>query len=93
MDQLQGTAFLEAYNMLRGGGQITEVEGKKAEAAMARLRTAQSEADYRAALMDFRNAVETGISKLEARAGTTAFKPQAGGDDLSAEERAYLGVE
>lgn len=93
MDQLQGTAFLEAYNMLRGGGQITEVEGKKAEGAMARLRTAQSEADYRAALMDFRDAVETGIAKLEARAGTTAFKPQAGGDDLSAEERAYLGVE
>lgn len=93
MDQLQGTAFLEAYNMLRGGGQITEVEGKKAESAMARLRTAQSEADYRAALLDFRDAVETGISKLEARAGTTAFKPQAGGDDLSAEERAYLGME
>lgn len=94
MDQLQGTAFLEAYNMLRGGGQITEVEGKKAESAMARLRTAQNEADYRAALMDFRDAVETGISKLEARAGTTAFKSQAGGgDDLSAEERAYLGGE
>lgn len=77
MDQLQGSAFLEAYNMLRGGGQITEVEGKKAEDAMARLKVAQNEQDYRAALMDFRDAVETGIRKLEANAGATAFRPQA----------------
>lgn len=92
MDQLQGTAFLEAYNMLRGGGQITEVEGKKAEAAMARLKTAQNEEDYRAALMDFRNAVETGIRKLEARAGGTAFRPEET-DGLSDDEMKYLGLQ
>jgi hypothetical protein len=77
MDQLQGSAFLEAYNMLRGGGQITEVEGKKAEDAMARLKKAQGEEDYRVALQDFRDAVETGIRKLEARSGATAFRPDA----------------
>lgn len=71
MDQLQGAAFLEAYNMLRNGGQITEVEGVKAENAMARLRAAQNETDYRSALQDFRDAVETGLAKLEARSKAT----------------------
>jgi hypothetical protein len=55
--QLVGSAFLEAYNGLRGGGQITEVEGKKAEDAIARLGTAQTDADFRQALLDFREAV------------------------------------
>lgn len=57
--------------MLRNGGQITEVEGVKAENAMARLRAAQNETDYRSALQDFRDAVETGLAKLEARSKAT----------------------
>lgn len=69
IEQLQGSAFLEAYNGLRGGGQITEVEGKQAKEAMARLNTAQTDADYRQALMDFKDAVERGYAKLAARAG------------------------
>ncbi len=81
MDQLKGTAFLEAYNMLRGGGQITEIEGQKAQDAMFRMQAAQSEEDYRAALADFRSAVETGIAKIEARSETTTAPavPAAGG--------------
>jgi hypothetical protein len=69
MQQLQGAAFLEAYNMLRGGGQITEVEGQKAEAAIARLNQAQSEQDFLEALREYEDAVRTGIQKLEAQAG------------------------
>ena len=72
VEQLKGTAFLEAYNGLRGGGQITEVEGKKAEDAMARLETAQNDADYLKALKDFRDAVVVGYQKLAARAGGQA---------------------
>jgi hypothetical protein len=69
MQQLQGTAFLEAYNMLRGGGQITEAEGQKAERAIARLNQAQSEQDFLEALREFEDAVRIGIQKLEAQAG------------------------
>jgi hypothetical protein len=69
LDQLQGSAFLEAYNMLRGGGQITEIEGQKAENAMARLNTAQNEQDFLQALNEFEDAIRTGIKKLEAQAG------------------------
>lgn len=75
MDQLQGGAFLQARQLLKGGGAITDYEGQKAEAAFSRLRTAQSEADYRDALDDFYNAVEVGLRKLEQQAGVQQSQP------------------
>ena len=42
---------------MKGGGQITEIEGQKGEAAIARLRTAQSEPEFLEALQDFRELV------------------------------------
>lgn len=68
-NQIKGRAFLEAYSMLKGGGQITEVEGLKAEQAMARLDRATSEQEFRRALADFRDAVQAGIQKLRQKAG------------------------
>lgn len=98
IDQLQGGAFLQAYNILRGGGQITEVEGNKAQAAMLRMNTAQSVDDFKKALMDFQDAVDTGLAKLNATAGasgygSTAPAQAAPTDGLTAEERAYLGLQ
>jgi len=83
LDQLQGTAFLEAYNMLKGGGAITEIEGIKAERAMARLNTAMNEKDFLEALNEFEDAIRTGVEKLKAQSqvGATsqgAAAPQAG---------------
>lgn len=69
MDQIGGQSFLQAYNALRGGGQITEVEGKKATEAMARLNTAQSEADYRQALGELRTIVQNGLARARQKAG------------------------
>jgi hypothetical protein len=82
LDQARGTAFLEAYNGLRGGGQITEIEGKKAEDALARLNQAVSETDFKRALRDFREAVELGYQKLATRAGQGGGMPapQTGGE-------------
>ena len=37
MEQIRGKNFLTAYQQLKGGGAITEIEGTKAEAAQARL--------------------------------------------------------
>lgn len=70
--QLQGKAFLDAYATLKGGGQITEVEGAKAQSARARMDRAQSESDFIAALKDFRDAVKTGVHKLREKAGVSA---------------------
>lgn len=75
--QLQGQAFLQAYNLLKGGGAITDIEGKKAEAAMARLDRAQSEDVFKEALKDFRDAIESGVAKLKARAGAGIATPTA----------------
>lgn len=60
-NQLKGQTFLQAYNSLKGGGAITEVEGTKAENAIARLDKAQSTEEFTAALKDLRDVVDRGL--------------------------------
>jgi len=67
-DQLQGGAFLQARQLLKGGGAITDYEGRKAEEAFARLNKAQSPADFKAALDDFNYFVQQGVKKLQSQA-------------------------
>jgi len=57
-NQIKGKAFLAAFESLKGGGQITEIEGMKAEQATARLDLAQDEADYKIALEDLRDIIQ-----------------------------------
>jgi hypothetical protein len=64
IDQIKGGAFLQAFESLKGGGQITELEGQKAEAAQSRLNTAQSEEDFRDALNEFRFYIDQGVRRL-----------------------------
>lgn len=75
--QLEGQAFLQAFESLKGGGQITEIEGQKATQAIGRLDTAQSADDYREALTDLKEVLEA----AKARAGQQPLK--APGADLS----------
>ena len=79
IEQLKGSAFLEAFEQLKGGGAIQEREGEKATAAIARLDTAQSEADYLAALDDLdklmTGALET--ARTKAQGGSNAAPAQA----------------
>jgi flagellar protein FlgJ len=87
-NQLKGRAFLQAYGILRGGGQITEVEGAKAQDAMARMDRAQDESTFRTALEDFRDAVKTGVEKMRERAGqVTAPQGDVQGDQPKAAVR------
>jgi len=78
-EQLTGVSFLSAYQMLKGGGAITDIEGQKAGAAMARLNRAQGEAEAKQALLDFKEAVDTGLRKLRraANGGTDPDTPVA----------------
>jgi flagellar protein FlgJ len=69
IDQLAGGAFLQARTLLKGGGQITDFEGRKAEQAYIRLNQAQSPEDFKAALDDFNEAVQSGLAKLAAQSG------------------------
>lgn len=83
MDQVGGQAFMQAFNALKGAGQITEQEGAKASAAMARLNTAQSPEDYKQALNELRGVVNTAVSNARAKAGIASEAPQTGVVDYS----------
>lgn len=69
VEQLRGHTFLEAYNILRGGGQITEREGEKAEQAIARLSTFQTEKGFLQALRDLKEVLEIGVARAYKSAG------------------------
>jgi len=79
LGQLRGGAFLEAFNTLKGGGQITEVEGKKATDAIARMDNATSEAEFRAAVKDYQDVIRNGMNRAKLRAGNKRHPTQPGG--------------
>jgi hypothetical protein len=68
LEQAKGQTFLQAFESLKGGGAITEIEGKKAEQAIARLDRAQSREGYDAALKDLRGVIERGLRVARQRA-------------------------
>lgn len=65
IEQLQGRAFLEAFESLKGGGQITEREGQAAQAAIARLDRTQSVQAYQAALDELSTIMRRAIARGE----------------------------
>lgn len=69
LKQAQGGAFLEAYERLKGTGQITEVEGQKATQAITRMNTAVSEAEFMQAAKEFREAIESAMKRTNERLG------------------------
>jgi len=69
INQLQGKTFLQAFESLKGGGQITEVEGKKAEQAIARLSRVQSTEAFVEALLDLYEVIETAEKRALEKAG------------------------
>lgn len=71
VDQAKGQAFLEAFNSLRGGGQITEAEGRKATEALARLDRAQRPEDFDAALKDYEDVIRKGLDAARQKAGVS----------------------
>ena len=69
LEQLGGKSFLQAFESLKGGGQITQIEGEKATNAINRLQQrGQSEEEYRAAAQEFIGIVDRGIDRLYAAA-------------------------
>lgn len=68
--QLSGTAFISAFESLKGAGAITEKEGAAAEAALARLRDlSQDEEGYKQALLDFRKEVQSLLNVVRQKSG------------------------
>jgi len=63
VDQLAGSAFLQAFDILKGGGAISEIEGAKATQAIARLSRTQSPPEFKEALYEFAEIVRRGVEK------------------------------
>jgi len=77
--QVEGRAFLEAFESLKGGGAITEIEGAKATQAISRMNKAQSEVEYVKAARELQDIVRKGVERARAKAGGGAAAPAAGG--------------
>lgn len=72
IDQLSGSAFLQAREELKGAGTLTDFEGKKGEQAIARLEQAQEPEDFRAALKDLRDLVKESLEAKRKSLGVGA---------------------
>jgi len=84
VDRGVNRAFLEAREILRGGGQITDFESRKAETAITNMQSAMEKGDkaqFLKALTDFEQAVRDGYAKLQSQAGTL---PGVGGSTAPA---------
>jgi hypothetical protein len=74
-DEIKGGAFMEAFQSLRGGGQITEKEGQKATEAITRMSLSQSEVEFKKAAGELQDVIRTGLRRAQQRAGA---QPGAG---------------
>lgn len=79
IEQMSGNAFLNGRTLLKGGGAITDFESQKAEAAFARLSTAQSKEEFLSGLADFQAALEAGVRKLQQQSTSLPGQPPGGG--------------
>jgi hypothetical protein len=90
--QVRGDVFLQAFEKLKGGGQITELEGMKAEQAMARLGQMQSYEDYVNSLKELRFYVDIFSRRLQGESipdemiYTPGQGPQGGSTDPLSDE-------
>ena len=79
-DQLSGKILLDGYHQLKEGGQMTGLEDKKAEQAIARLNRVQSETAYKEALIELRDVINAGMARARKAAG---LGNKGGSGDLS----------
>jgi len=69
LEQIKGETFLQAFNTLKGGGQITEAEGAKATAALNRMSKSLSEVEFVKAAREFEENIQKGMEMARKRAG------------------------
>lgn len=75
--QIQGKTFLEAFTTLKGGGAITEIEGGKAEAAIARLQRSQTRREYIQALSELESVMKVGLDRARRKAQAPGAHPRS----------------
>jgi hypothetical protein len=81
LKQVQGQQFLSAFETLKGGGQITEMEGKKATEAMGRLSASQSEDEFKKSITELQGIISGARERARQRAGGMTQPGAEAGDD------------
>jgi hypothetical protein len=76
IDQLKGQAFLSAFSSLRGGGQISNIEGEKATQAVTRLNRATTPEAFNLALNDLRDVLQLGLKNAYLQAAKQPMPAQ-----------------
>lgn len=90
LDQAKGQTFLTAYGSLKGAGAITEMEGKKAEQAIARLDRTQSEEGFLSAITDLEQVVKAGMQRAQQKAQPAAQRgPTRGVPSVGTVQQGY----
>jgi hypothetical protein len=77
LEKLQGGVFMQARQALKGGGQITDYEGMKAEQAYGRMQKAQSKEALLQALDDYQGHIKKGLDLLNQQSGGNFGAPSA----------------
>jgi hypothetical protein len=72
LDQIKDKTFLQAFESLKGAGQITEREGEKATSALNRMNSAQSEVEFIKAAREFEENVRIGMDLAKKKTGMPA---------------------
>lgn len=67
-NQIKSETFLVGFNRLKGGGTITEAEGRKAESAISRMSLSQSETEFKSAVGELRGVISAGRERATAQA-------------------------
>jgi hypothetical protein len=87
LKQIEGQAFLEAFDKLKGGGAITQIEGEKATTALSRMKRSTNEVEFVKAAREFSDILRGGLEKSDARRarllGGGAPAPAAAGQTLT----------
>jgi hypothetical protein len=78
LDEIKGGAFMQAFQSLKGGGQITEKEGEKATAAITRMDKSQSEKEFIIAAREFQKTVRDAVERAAGKAVAPSQKGKQG---------------
>jgi len=87
LDQVRGKQFLAGFQSLKGGGPVTDLEGAKAEAAIARTDPGQSEGEFTAGLEDFKNFLTEEYNTTLSRFGVAPQTPPQPSDPFEPGKR------
>lgn len=83
LESLRSQIFIQARESLKGGGQITDFEGKKAQAAIGRLSTAKNPEDMLKAFDDLKRALRYGQIAIKRDMGVPVYTTRDQMDGLT----------